>query len=216
MEEHTENPGAHAVRARRDDVSGEREDVGVADARDRFGGIDLPATLVGMLTALALVVLLAGLVGAAVGAIGYQTGLENAADELSIGGLVGGLVALFVAFLVGGWAAARIARYDGGRNGLMAAVWAIVLAAIMSVLGATLGAKYDVFRNVELPQFFSRDAVTVGAILSAIAASGAMLLGGFLGGKWGERFHRRADEAIVRTRPGGIRQAGERRVGIGR
>ncbi len=45
----------------------------IAAARERFGGIDLPASLVGMLTGLAMVVLLGGLVGAAVGAIGYQT-----------------------------------------------------------------------------------------------------------------------------------------------
>src|SRR5436190_2220937 len=53
------------------------DDVGVREARDRFGGLDVPGTLVGMLAALALLVLLAGLIGAAIGTIGYQTGLRT-------------------------------------------------------------------------------------------------------------------------------------------
>ena len=42
-------------------------------AQRRYGGIDVPATLVGMLAALAMLVLLGGLVSAAIGVIGYQT-----------------------------------------------------------------------------------------------------------------------------------------------
>jgi hypothetical protein len=34
-----------------------------------------------------------------------------------------------------------------------------------------------------------------------------MLVGGLLGGLWGERFHRRADATIAATREGGIGQA---------
>ena len=49
----------------------------IAAAKDRFGGIDFPASLVGMLTALATVVLLGGLVGAAVGAIGVPDGPQR-------------------------------------------------------------------------------------------------------------------------------------------
>lgn len=202
--------GARAVETHGDriDVGRARSDVGVAEARNRFGGIDIPATLGGMLTALAVLVLLGGLIGAAIGAIGYQTGVEGAAEELSIASLVGGLITLFIAFLIGGWAAGRIARYDGGKNGLLTAVWAIVLAAILSGVAAALGAKYDVFRNVELPQFFSRDAATIGGIVSALIAIAAMLLGGFLGGKWGERYHRRADATILATREGGLGSGG--------
>ena len=208
MEKDRSREGARAAAVPGDeiDVRAARRDVGVAEARNRFGGLDIPATLVGMLTALAVLVLLGGLIGAAIGAIGYQTGLDKAKEEISIASLVGGLVTLFLAFLIGGWAAGRIARYDGGKNGLMTAVWAIVLAAILSALAAGLGAKYDVFRNVKLPQFFSRDAATIGGIVSALVAIAAMLLGGFLGGKWGERYHRRADATILATREGGIRR----------
>jgi hypothetical protein len=181
-----------------------RRDVGVSEARRRFGGIDFPASLVGMLTALAFLVLFAGLVGAAIGAIGYQTGLSGNEEELSVASLIGGLVGLFLAYLLGGWTAGRIARYDGPPNGAMTGVWTLVLAAILGGLGAWLGSEYDVLRNVDLPQWFSRDALTAGAIASGVLAIAAMLVGGALGGAWGERFHRRADATIAETRPGGI------------
>jgi MFS family permease len=188
-----------------------RRDVGVSEARRRFGGIDLPASLVGMLTALAFLVLFAGLVGAAIGAIGYQTGLSGNEEELSVASLVGGLVGLFLAYLLGGWTAGRIARYDGPLNGAMTGVWTLVLAAILGGLGAWLGSEYDVLRNVDLPQWFSRDALTAGAIASGVLAIAAMLVGGALGGAWGERFHRRADATIAETRPGGIERGAVRR-----
>jgi hypothetical protein len=198
-----------AYEAERADTA-ERRDVAVAEgpamhpiaaARERFGGIDLPASLVGMLTALAMVVLLGGLVGAAFGAIGYQTGLNgNDVNDISVGSLIGGLAVLFVSYLIGGWTAGRIARYDGARNGLMTGVWTIVLAAVLSGLAATLGNEYDVLSNVDLPQWFNRDAVTTTAIVSGAIAIAAMLLGGLLGGLWGTRYHRLADETLLDAR----------------
>ena len=196
--------GARRVAVEREDVVG-RGDVGIRAARERFGGVDIPATLVGMLTALALLVLLSGLIGAAIGAIGYQTGLDREdIEDISVASLIGGLVALTIAYLVGGWAAGRIARYDGARNGLATGIWTIVLAAILSGLAAWLGDEYDVLRNVELPQWFSRDALTASALVSGLVAIAVMLLAGAIGGAWGERYHRRADAAIT--------AAGETRV----
>jgi hypothetical protein len=170
----------------------------IAAARDRFGGIDLPAGLVGMLTAIAVLVLLGGIVGAAIGAIGYQTGLsgDNVAD-ISTESLIGGLVVLAIAYLVGGWTAGRIARYDGARNGLMTAVWTIVLAGALSALAAWFGSEYDVFANVQLPQWFDRDALTSTALASGLAAVATMLVAALLGGLWGTRYHRLADQTIL-------------------
>ena len=170
----------------------------IAAARDRFGGVDFPASLVGMLTALAMVVLLGGLVGAAIGAVGYQTGLSgDTVEDITIASLIGGLAVLFVAYLVGGWTAGRIARYDGARNGLMTGIWTVVLAAALSALAAVLGNQYDVFADVNMPQWFDRDAVTTAAIISGGVAIATMLLGGLLGGLWGTRYHRLADETLL-------------------
>lgn len=174
---------------------------GIVAARERFGGIDVPASLVGMLTALSTTLILAGLAGAAVGAVGYQTGLEADAEDLSTWSLGGGVAVLFAAYVIGGWAAGRMARYDGARNGFATGVWTLVFGAILAGLGAWAGSEYDVFRNVELPQWFESDALTTAAIISGVAAIAAMFAGGVLGGLWGERYHRRADRTIVAAPP---------------
>jgi hypothetical protein len=181
---------------------------GIERARERFGGFDVPAQLTGMLVAVALTLLLGGIAGAIIGSIAYQTGLQGNLDDISLGSLITGLVVLFLAFLLGGWTAGRIARYDGGRNGVMTAVWFLVLTAILAALGIWFGTQYNVVGNVDLPNWFdawfSSDKVTTGAAISGIAAVLVSLLGGFLGGLWGQRFHKRADETIARTRSGGI------------
>lgn len=182
---------------RRDVVAAERPHP-IAANRAAFGGVDLPASLVGMLTALAMLVLLGGLVGAAIGAIGYQTGLSgNDVEDIGLASLLGGIAVLFVAYLVGGWTAGRIARYDGARNGLMTGVWTIVLAAVLSALAYFFGTEYDVFRNVDLPQWFDRDAVTTAAVVSGVVTVATMLIAGLLGGLWGSRYHRVADESLL-------------------
>jgi hypothetical protein len=176
-------------------------EAGLAAARDRFGGLDVPASLVGMLTALGLVALIAGVVAAAVGATGYQTGLDSEdVRDIAFESLIGGLVILFVSYLIGGWAAGRMARYNGATNGLMTGIWTLILAAILSGLAAALGDEYDVMRNIDMPQWFSTDALTAEAIVTGAIAVAVMLLGGLIGGAWGGRYHRLADETIVGAR----------------
>jgi hypothetical protein len=174
---------------------------GIAVAHERFGGVDIPGSLVGMLTALSTTLILAGLIGAALGAVDYKTGLEGDAEDIAVWSMVGGVAVLFVAYLIGGWAAGRMARYDGARNGFATGIWTLVLGAILAGLGAWIGSDYDVFRDVDLPQWFSTDAFTTRAIISGAAAIAAMFVGGIIGGFWGERFHRRADRTIVSPPP---------------
>lgn len=170
----------------------------IAATRDVFGGLDLPASFVGMLTALAMLVLLGGIVGAAIGVVGYQTGLSgDQFEDISTASLIGGIAVLFIAYLVGGWAAGRIARYDGARNGLMTGVLTLLLAAALSALAAFFGNEYDVLRNVDLPQWFDRDALTTAAIVSGVVTVATMLIAGLLGGLWGSRYHRVADETLL-------------------
>ena len=178
-------------------------DVGVEEARSRFGGVDVPATIAGALAALGTAVLVAG-VGTAAGSFGYQRGLDGAAEELTVAGLIGGLSALILAFLVGGWVAGRVARYDGGRNGLLTALWFVLLAAAAAALGAWAGEEYDVFRNVNLPQWFDGDALTGEAIATGLLALAVMFAAGWIGGRLGERYHRRADSVVAHNRPGGV------------
>lgn len=169
---------------------------GVAEAHRRFGGLDLPATLAGMVAALGTLVVLSG-IAAGAGTIGYQSGLDDT-DDLSLGGFIAGLVVLFLAFLVGGWVAGRMARYDGGRNGLVAALWFVLLVAGLAALGAWAGDRYDEeFTDLDLPRWFEDNARTTTAVITGLVAVVVALLAGFLGGTLGGRYHRKADEVIV-------------------
>jgi hypothetical protein len=161
-----------------------------------FAGLDLPATLAGALTAVGVLIVLGGLLAAA-GSFGYQaTGASTADDTVAAGGLVAGFVTLVVAFLAGGWVAGRMARYDGGLNGLVAGLWFLLATAGFAALGGWAGTRYDVFDDVELPAWFSSDA-TVPGIVSAAVGIAIVLLAAWAGGRLGQRFHGRADNALT-------------------
>lgn len=185
------------------DLERDRRDIGGVDAaRERFGGKDLPASLAGMLVALAALLLLAGLASAAIGAIAFQTGVEGNEEELSLGALITAGVVIFVAFLLGGWAAGRMARYNGALNGFMVALWFIVLGVVLAAVGAIAGNTYNLFDDLRvakasLPNWFSGEDVTIEAIISSVAFAVLMVLGAVLGGIWGTRMHTRADREIA-------------------
>jgi hypothetical protein len=187
----------------------ERRDGGVDAARERFGGRDLPASLAGMLVALAALVLIAGLASAAIGTIAFQTGVEGNEQELSLGALVTAGAVIFLAFLLGGWAAGRMARYNGALNGFMVAVWFIVLGVVLAVVGVIAGDTYNLFDDLRvaqasLPNWFSAEDVTAGAIISSLAFVALMVVGAVLGGIWGTRMHARADREIAAGYTGGL------------
>ena len=180
---------------------GDRTD-GIREARERFGGLDIPAVLCGMLVGLAMLLILAGLASAAIGEIAFQTGIEGNATELSVGALITAGVVLFVSFLIGGWAAGRMARYSGALNGFMVALTFVIFLGVLGILGAIVGNAYNLFDDLQvakanLPNWFSGELVTTGAIVSTIAFAVVTFLGAMLGGLWGGRYHRRADEVIA-------------------
>jgi MFS family permease len=179
-------------------------DAGIDAAHDRFGGMSLGAQLVGMLTAFALLLLLGGLWGAAVGTIAYQTANKDSATAVSIGAVIAGIVILFLAFLAGGWTAGRMARYDGGRNGLMTVVWFLILGAVLAALGVWAGSAYNVVANVNLPNWFGNwwhsSNVTAGAVISGIVAILVAFIAAYVGGQIGERYNERVDRTIASDR----------------
>lgn len=177
-------------------------ETGLDAARSRFGGFDLPASLAGMMVALASLLILAGLASAAIGAIAFQTGVTGNEEELSLGALVTAGAVILLAFLFGGWAAGRMARYNGALNGFMVAVWFLVLLLVLAALAAVAGDSYDLFGNLQvakasLPNWFSDDQATSGAIISSLVFALVMVVGAILGGIWGTRMHRQADREIT-------------------
>lgn len=194
----------------RDQIKG--TETNMASVRERFGGVATPAALVGMFAALGVLVFLGSLIAAGAGNLAYQLNafdLEGNVEELAWAGVITATLVVFVSFLVGGWAAGRMARYDGGINGLAAGLWLVVLVAIFAALGAWVGQEYNAFQMAGLPDWFTQfrgdDRTTIG-VVAAILALVAVFVGGYLGGRFGEMFHRRVDAALTDTRsarPGG-------------
>ena len=173
------------------------------ELRERFGGVDTPAAIAGMFTAIGVFLFLAGLGAAGAGGLAFQVDLsdaEGAVEEVSLIGGILALVGLFVAFLIGGWAAGRMARYDGGLNGAMTAFWMLLLIVVFATLGTWLGQEYNAFAQMNLPDWvsgWSGDEVTAAAVIGGVLGLVVMFLGGFIGGKWGEAYHRKADAALA-------------------
>ena len=99
----------------------------VLTARERYGGADLVASILGMLAGLGTLVFLGALFAAGAANIVPQTNLlnqEGTLDEVEIVGAIVAVAVAFVSFLIGGIAAGRMARFDGGMNGLGAGEYA--------------------------------------------------------------------------------------------
>jgi hypothetical protein len=168
--------------------------------REEFGGINWGAAFFGWVVAIGIGVLLTAIVSAAGAAIGLTDQSTAKANAGTIG-IVGGalLIAIAViAYYAGGYVAGRMSRFDGARQGF--GVWAIGLLVTLLVAGAgaVLGDQYNVFEQLNLPRIpvSTSDLTTGGAIALAAIVLGS-LIGAVLGGKVGQRYHRRVDRAAV-------------------
>jgi hypothetical protein len=188
----TTDGGAHATRGAARDA--------VAAQRARFGGIKWGAAFFGWLTANGLAVVLVALLSAAGVALGLAQGVDTAdeavqqADTLGLGGGIAVLVVLFLAYLAGGYVAGRMSRFDGTRQGV--AVWLIglIVVLLLAVAGVILGAQYNVLQQLNLPRIpVDEGTATTAGIITLVAILVVTLLGAVLGGKLGDRYHRRID-----------------------
>ena len=173
--------------------------------RDEFGGINWGAAFFGWIVAIGIGVLLTAIVSAAGAAIGLTENVNVSDSTVQANadtvGIVGGalLIAIAViAYYAGGYVAGRMSRFDGARQGF--AVWLLGLLITLAVAaaGAILGDEYNVFERLDLPRIpVSTSELTTGGAI----ALGAILLGSLLaavvGGKVGQRYHRRVDRAAV-------------------
>jgi hypothetical protein len=156
-----------------------------------------------MFAALGTLVFLGALFGAGAAGIDFQMNMLNAEgvlDEASIIGLIVAALVVFAAFLVGGFAAGRMSRYNGGMNGLGAGLWALLLITVFAALGAWIGAEYNAFNTANLPNWVAQidvEDLTTAAVLGSVVLIASMLLGGYTGGRLGELYHHRVDAAIV-------------------
>jgi hypothetical protein len=166
--------------------------------REEFGGVSVISTLVGWLATAGLTAILAGILTASGAALALsEVGSELGSSEAKTIGLAGGiglLVVLAIAYFFGGYAAGRMARFDGARQGVGVWMWGIVIAIVVAALAAIGGAEYNVLDALNLPRVpVDSGTLTTGGILVLVGSVVISLLAAVLGGKAGERFHRKVD-----------------------
>lgn len=185
-----------------DDVPYTREE----RLRDVYGGVDWLASFIGCVFALlcagALLLLLSGLV---LGPLGFTLDLRG--QEIDVAIIIGLVIVgftLLASYFIGGYIAGRLVRFDGGRNGAATVVWSALLLIIFGFFGAVLlgsflpdsifGAVQGFLQNTVIPTaggLFELGLVGLGIAVGALLL---MLLGSFLGGRLGSRYHTRIDE----------------------
>jgi amino acid transporter len=207
---HTLTHGGGHVRAHHNDDGTHIDDAAAYGAlqRERYGGLNFGAAFFGWIVAMGISVLLIALLAAAGSAIALTTiNVPNVRGALSgetaqTIGLVGGallLLALAIAYYAGGYVAGRMSRFNGIRQGL--GVWAIglIITILLGILGVTVGAQYNLLQNLNLPALpVNQSTFTTGGLVTSLLAMIITLLAAIFGGRMGERYHNKVDEAGVR------------------
>ncbi len=172
-----------------------------AEVDPAFRGFKAGAAFFGWLIAVGLTVLLTGVIGAIAAAVDYAITLDRSTAEDNAGtiGVVSGLVLVLmmaIAYYNGGYVAGRLARFDGARQGF--GVWAIglVVTLVVAGIGALAGSQYDVLDRVDLPSVpIADETLTSGGLILAGAVVLVSLLAAVIGGKAGQRYHKRIDNS---------------------
>jgi MFS family permease len=180
-----------------------REHLHTARARQReeYGGINWGAAFFGWLVAVGLGSLLVAILAAAGAAVGLTqnvttTDATTNAETIGLGGAIALIVVLMIAYYCGGYVAGRMSRFDGARQGFGAWIFGIVVTVLLAAAAAILGSEYNVLDQLNLPALpVGSDTMTTGAVIALIAVVVASLLAAIVGGKAGERYHRKVDRA---------------------
>ena len=125
--------------------------------QDRFGGLNLGAAFFGWLVAVAVSILLTGIIGAIAAAVGYSRQVTQDQAERQAGtiGLVAAIVllaVLMIGYYSGGYVAGRMSRFSGSRQGLGVWLIGLLVTIVAIVLGGVFGQQYDVLSRVDLPR----------------------------------------------------------------
>lgn len=94
------------------------------------------------------------------------------------------VVSGFLSYLVGGYAAAKIARYAGGKHGALTAVFGLIVGIALAMILTPFGIVF--LEGVDVPP--ANFGVTGAALVYGSILFLTNLFGGYVGGKLGEPF----------------------------
>jgi hypothetical protein len=172
----------------------------------RFPRSGIVSSLMGMLAALGLLVLMSAILTAG----GFLLDLEfdlvatnGDLQELSAIALAITAVVILASTLVGGFVAGRMARHGGIGVGLGAALWLTLVIGIFAGLTLWVGEVSNTFDGFNLADRLSGINTADLTMVAALAGGGLFLLailGGLLGGRFGQTDGRARAETVVDLR----------------
>jgi hypothetical protein len=194
-------PGRGATAATGTGAVARREHLETARTRqrERYSGMNWGAAFFGWLVAVGLGSLLVAILAAAGAAVGLtenvtQADATNNAETIGLGGAIALLVVLMIAYYCGGYVAGRMSRFDGARQGFGAWIFGIAVAIVLALAAVILGSEYNVLEQLNLPSLPVGDStLTTGGAIALAAVVLGTLLAAIVGGKAGERYHRKVD-----------------------
>jgi hypothetical protein len=165
---------------------------------EEYGGFNLGAAMFGWLVAVGIAALLIAALSAAGAAIGLTSlsGSEarSSAATVSIVGGVLFVLVLAVAYFAGGYVAGRMSRFDGARQGFGVWVFGLLVTIVLAALGAIAGSKYNLLGQLNLPRIpIDEGSLATGGAIALAVILVVTLVAALLGGKTGERYHRKVD-----------------------
>lgn len=175
--------------------------------RDIYGGVDWLASFLGFIFTLvggAVLGLIAWLILRFPLGFSFDLGGGDL-DTVQITGLavIGAL--LFLAYFFGGYVAGRLARFDGGRNGVMLLLWTFFTAVLILLAGGIFSGFLPSSVSEEIQGFINGGLLStignlreLGALGIGIVVAALLLafLGGFAGGRLGSRYHSEIDRTV--------------------
>jgi ABC-type Na+ efflux pump permease subunit len=124
------------------------------------------------------------------------------AGDLTAAAIIAAAVVVTIASWVGGWIAGRIARYDGARNGSLAALGFVIILGLSIPAGGSSATDVRDVRGLLgtdiLPGLTASD-LGFAAIVAGVLLLLVCLAAGALGGRLGDRYHERADAYLTQS-----------------
>jgi hypothetical protein len=172
--------------------------------RDMYGGVDWLASFLGFVFTIVLASVfsaISGLVLVPFGITPEFSGGQIGAPAITGLALLG--VLIFLAYFFGGYVAGRLARFDGGRNGAMVLLWTFIVVLILALAALVFSGFLPAGMTDRIANLVHGTVSAAGNLIGAgpvgigvaLAAGIIALLGGFLGGRLGSRYHTEIDRA---------------------
>ncbi|MGF1471524.1 MAG: hypothetical protein ACFB50_07270 [Rubrobacteraceae bacterium] len=174
--------------------------------REIYGGTDWLASFLGFVFALVGGGALVYLYARVLVPLGLPVDFgDGALGTSATAGLISAGVVLFLMYFFGGYVSGRLARFDGGLNGLMLVLWTAIAGVLLFLAGGVFSGVLPagISENIQgliqgtvSPTFDNLVGQgTTGTVILAAAVL-IILVGAFVGGRTGGRYHRDIDYTL--------------------